>query len=222
MSRDFKQQRKRPVGKSRGGTLVGMFIGLVLGVCIAAAVVWFLNASPAPFVARPQPPRSEVPADPAQQPSLPGKPGDTPPEKRFQFYDILPGKTDAVPDGKQPAPVAQPPAPPPADAAKKDDAAKDTTKKDDAAKKDDGAKKDEAKAPSESLFLQTGAFTRPEDADNQKAALAMQGLEANVQQIMVQDKTYYRVRLGPYAKVEDMNHVRSDLAKAGINATLSR
>ncbi len=46
------------------------------------------------------------------------------------------------------------------------------------------------------------------------------GLEANVQQVMVQDKTYYRVRLGPYARIEELNKVRADLAKSGIEASL--
>jgi hypothetical protein len=96
--------------KSGGGTLVGMFIGLVLGVGMAAGVVWYLNKSPLPFVDK----ASRRPGDgngkngQATQPlALPGKPGDPLPEKRFQFYDILPGKADAVPD-KAPKPDAKP------------------------------------------------------------------------------------------------------------------
>ena len=103
MSRDMKPRKRQPAKKkSGGGTLVGMFIGLVLGVGIAAGVVWYLNKSPLPFVDKAQPPAR---ADgngkngQASQPlALPGKPGDPLPEKRFQFYDILPGKADAVPD----------------------------------------------------------------------------------------------------------------------------
>ena len=107
MSRDMKPRRNQPAKKkSGGGTLIGMFIGLVLGVGAAAGVVWYMNKSPLPFVDKSPPPRSEVAAaataaangKPAQPLALPGKPGDPIPEKRFQFYDILPGKTDAVPD----------------------------------------------------------------------------------------------------------------------------
>ena len=46
------------------------------------------------------------------------------------------------------------------------------------------------------------------------------GLEATVQQVMVQDKTYYRVRLGPFSRPEEASKVRSELAKSGIEASL--
>ena len=34
----------------RGGTILGLFIGLVLGVVVAFGVVWYLNKSPFPFL----------------------------------------------------------------------------------------------------------------------------------------------------------------------------
>jgi cell division protein FtsN len=48
------------------------------------------------------------------------------------------------------------------------------------------------------------------------------GVEAVVQQVMVQDKTYYRVRVGPYNKIDELNKTRSELAKAGIEAALAK
>lgn len=131
--------------------------------------------------------------------ALPGKPGDPVPEKRFQFYDILPGKAEAVP-GKEPPKTAEVK---PADAKDKD------PKKEAAAEK-----------PGKPHYLQAGSFSKAEDADNLKANLAMMGLEANVQQVMVQDKTFFRLRLGPYTKVEDANKVRAELAKAGVDTAL--
>jgi len=137
---------------------------------------------------------------------LPGKPGDAIPEKRFQFYDILPGKADAVPD-KTSKPDA-----------KKDEAKKDEAKKEE--KKED--KKEEAKESKTPLFLQAGSFSTAQDADNQKAKLAFMGIEAVVQQVMIQDKTFYRVRVGPYTKIDELNKVRAELAKSGIEAQLSK
>ena len=204
MSRDMKPRRNQPAKKkAAGGTLVGMFIGLVIGVAIAAGVVFYLNKSPLPFVERAQPPaKAEGQAAANGQPlALPGKPGDPVPEKRFQFYDILPGKADAVPD-KAPKPEAK----------------KEEPKKED--KKDD--KKEEAKESKTPLFLQAGSFSTAQDADNQKAKLAFMGLEAVVQQVMIQDKTFYRVRVGPYTKIEELNKVRADLAKSGIEAQLAK
>ncbi len=81
MSRDVKSRKPAPKKKSGGGTLIGMFIGLVLGVLIAAGVVWYMNKTPVPFVNKVQ----QVPSstNPGQAPmALPGKPGDPVPEKR--------------------------------------------------------------------------------------------------------------------------------------------
>ena len=215
MSRDLKPKKSQPARKkARGGTLIGMFIGLVIGVVIAAAVVWTMNKSPLPFskqVTAPPPPpeggkssggKAVTPggdAQPAQPMALPGKPGDPIPEKRFQFYDILPGKSDAVPD-KTPKPVA------------KEEPKKEEPKKED--------KKEEPKESKTPLFLQAGSFSTPQDADNQKAKLAFMGVEAVVQQVMVQDKTYYRVRVGPYTKIDELQKVRAELARNGVEAQL--
>lgn len=206
MSRDMKPRKRQPARKkSGGGTLIGMFIGLVLGVGMAAAVVWYLNKSPLPFVEKMQPPaRTEGTAangkngQPAEPLALPGKPGDPIPEKRFQFYDILPGKADAVPD-KAPKP----------------DARKEEAKKDE-------PKKEESRESKTPLFLQAGSFSTAQDADNQKAKLAFMGIEAVVQQVMIQDKTFYRVRVGPYTKIDELNKVRAELAKSGIDAQLAK
>jgi cell division septation protein DedD len=207
----MKPRKSQPAKKkSAGGTLIGMFIGLVLGV-------WYMNKSPLPFNKTVQTPQQAKPegmaangningngknaASSGQPLALPGKPGDPIPEKRFQFYDILPGKADAVPD-KAPKPEAK----------------KEEPKKED--KKDD--KKEEAKESKTPLFLQAGSFSTAQDADNQKAKLAFMGLEAVVQQVMIQDKTFYRVRVGPYTKIEELNKVRADLAKSGIEAQLAK
>ena len=203
MSRDMKPRKRPPARKKAGGgTLIGMFIGLVLGVAIAAGVVWYLNSSPLPFNKQVQSATARSDAAPAgnkgEPLALPGKPGDPVPEKRFQFYDILPGKADAVPDAAAPA--------------------KKEEKKDD--KKDD--KKEEAKESKVPLFLQAGSFSTAQDADNQKAKLAFMGVEAVVQQVMIQERTLYRVRVGPFTKIEELNKVRAELAKSGIEAQLAK
>ena len=70
-------------------------------------------------------------------------------------------------------------------------------------------------------FIQAGAFQNPADADNQKARLAILGFESNVEPTNLPDKgTWYRVRLGPYTKVDELNKVRQSLAQNGIDANL--
>ncbi|MGE5385379.1 MAG: SPOR domain-containing protein [Betaproteobacteria bacterium] len=210
MSRDKKTSSSR---KSGGGTLVGMFIGLVLGVCIAAGAVWYINRAHSPFINnKPATPAATAPAAAPAKPGtapqplpLPGKPGDPVNEKRFQFYDILPGKSEAVPDKPD---AAKP-------EARKEESKKDEGKKDEAKKSD--PKKEELKQP---IFFQAGSFSSAQDADNQKAKLALMGMEANILQVMVQDKTYYRVQLGPFRTMDEANKARAELAKAGIDASL--
>ena len=214
MSRDMKPRKVQPAKKkSGGGTLVGMFIGLVLGVVIAAAVVWYMNRSPLPFNKQVQQAKAEPavkPANGGQAPAplaLPGKPGDPVPEKRFQFYDILPGKADAVPDK-----------------AAKSEVKKEEPKKEEARKeeKKEEAKKEEVKESKTPLFLQAGSFSTAQDADNQKAKLAFIGVEAVIQQVMIQDKTFYRVRVGPFTRIDELNKTRAELAKNGIDAQLAK
>ena len=197
MSRDMKS-RKTTHKKSAGGTLIGMFIGLVLGVCIAAGVVWYINKASLPFNQNVQNGDTRpASATTSQEPkALPGKPGDPAMEKRFQFYDILPGKADAVPEKAATSTPADKP-----------------------------ESKPEAKAGKESrspLFLQAGSFSNAEDADNQKVKLAFMGIESTVQQVMIEDRTWYRVRIGPYFQLEELNKTRASLAKSGIEAQLSK
>ena len=62
MTRDMKPRKSQPAKKkSGGGTLIGMFIGLVLGVVAAAGVVWYMNKSPLPFNKTVQTPQQAKP-----------------------------------------------------------------------------------------------------------------------------------------------------------------
>src|SRR5437762_13475806 len=76
-------------------------------------------------------------------------------------------------------------------------------------------------APKDSYFLQAGSFQNPADADNLKARLALMGLEASVEPANLAEKgVWYRVRLGPYTRVDDINRVRQQLTQNGVDASL--
>jgi len=78
-------------------------------------------------------------------------------------------------------------------------------------------------APKESYFLQVGSFPNPSDADNLKARLALMGMEANVEPANVAGKgVWYRVRLGPYTRVDEINRVRQQLTQNGMDVSLVR
>lgn len=200
---------RTPQKKSGGGTLLGIFIGLVIGVSIAFAVVLYLNKSPLPF----QNKYEGAPKDDKDKPAptgpapLPGKAGDKPREKlQLDFYNILEGKPTDKPGTAAPgtaAPRVAPPgvAPPSAGVV---------------------APAVEAKpAPVTVFFLQVGAFQKAADADNLKAKLALTGLEANVQEVAVPDKgVMHRVRVGPFRDPDEMNRVRTLLSQNGMLGTV--
>lgn len=210
MSRDMKPRKRSNTSrrKSGGGTLIGLFVGLVIGVLVAAGVVWYIHKTPVPFSnktppsAPPAPQQQQQPGTPAAPLALPGKPGDPVPQSsdkpRFDFYKILPGNSEAIPDPK------------PAEGKSGEPKQADGTK---------GKDGTEA-ALKEPVYLQTGSFQNASDADNQKAKLAMMGAEATIHQVMLQDKVWYRVRLGPFRKVEDVNAMRAELARQGIDANV--
>ena len=76
-------------------------------------------------------------------------------------------------------------------------------------------------APAENYLLQVGSYQNPADADNLKAQLALIGVEASVEPTDLPEKgTWYRVRVGPYTKIEEINRIRQTLAQNGIEATL--
>ena len=76
-------------------------------------------------------------------------------------------------------------------------------------------------APKESYFLQAGSFPNPADADNLKARLALMGIEANVEPANLAGKgVWYRVRLGPFTRVDEINRVRQQLTQNGVDASL--
>ena len=79
------------------------------------------------------------------------------------------------------------------------------------------------KAGTETFYLQAGASQSAPDADNLKARLAILGTEAMVMPSDLGDKgVWYRVRLGPYNRIEDIDRLRGQLAQNGIQASLVR
>jgi cell division protein FtsN len=71
-------------------------------------------------------------------------------------------------------------------------------------------------------FLQVGAYKTSSDAEQQRARLAFQGFESKVTQRDAGGVTYYRVRIGPFTKFDDMNSTRQRLSDAGIDTAVIR
>ena len=83
------------------------------------------------------------------------------------------------------------------------------------------AQKTPAPIERETFFLQAGAFQNAPDADNLKAKLALVGVEATIQTATLPDKgVWHRVRVGPYASIEELNRARETLKQNGYDTAL--
>ena len=65
--------------------------------------------------------------------------------------------------------------------------------------------------------LQAGSFTLHADADRRRAELALHGIESQIQRVMIDDRTYHRVRIGPTDDLDELNMLRSRLRAAQID-----
>jgi cell division protein FtsN len=179
-----------------GGFLLGMFAGLVLGLAISLAIAFYLNKTPIPFVTAKKPPEKDAAGKAPAIAGLPqggpaGAPG-VPPAPEKPKFDFY----KILPGSEEQV------------------SERELRERSRTARSQQDAAKDV-------YFIQAGSFQNPADADNQKARLAILGFESSVEPANLPDKgTWYRVRMGPYAKVEEINKVRQALAQNGIEANL--
>jgi cell division protein FtsN len=97
------------LANQRGNTLVGIFVGLVIGVLLSFGVVWYMSKTPLPF--RDKAAHVDRPMEESSPAQLPGKPGDKVGDKpRFEFFKILPNSQEPVPMAPTPTPAPVRPA----------------------------------------------------------------------------------------------------------------
>ncbi len=183
-------QRIAQSDREFGGTILGLVIGLVIGLSLALAVAYYIYKTPPqerPGVKAPNLPLSIKPAAPAEVVVN----EEEKPATQIDLNKPLQGKSPAIPSGS---------ADPIADIATGKAAA-------DAAA---SAKTDVV------FFVQTGAFASQSEADAQKASLAMQGMQSQISEGLIDGKSVWRVRIGPFANVDDSGIVRSKLTGMGI------
>ena len=188
-----------------GGTLFGIFIGVALGLSLAAAVAFYLMKAGNPYTS--MAPAREPARDVAKDSPRSGRADASGEKPRFDFYKILPG----VEEPRVPKPGAQDKA-----VAKLDERASQADK---AAA--DKAAADKAAKAQERFWLQAGSFSAESDAENLRARLALAGWEAAIQPVTLPDKGQrFRVRLGPYDNTDELNRMKSELAKRGFEAAV--
>jgi cell division protein FtsN len=75
--------------------------------------------------------------------------------------------------------------------------------------------------PTPVYFLQAGAYGNAADADQVKARLALLGFEARIL-LPTQDgeSALYRIRIGPYKSLDELNSARARLTQSGMETIL--
>lgn len=211
MPMDFKNNPPpRDNGRTAHPMLLGMIIGLLLGIVIALAVALWLNRLSNPFVDNTKPIEPLAKIGPTQPPKPEGKGTAEKPaaEKskterpRFEFYTMLPGEKEVT----------------------EKEAKSATPKPKEPDKAGAGSSPAQPKPHSgETYWLQAGAYSEENDADNIKAKIAFTGLEAVVKAVEVPGKgTLHRVRLGPYQSLDAANRIKAALSQNGIDVTIIR
>ena len=71
-------------------------------------------------------------------------------------------------------------------------------------------------------YVQAGAYARTEEAEQQRAKLAMMGYTAKVTEREQSGRTVYRVRLGPYNTQAEADAAKTKLATGGVESALVR
>lgn len=123
---------------------------------------------------------------------------------QYDFYTVLPEIEEVLPK------EAAPPPPPPVASVKTKPASKSRTKP---------ATRDIRTLPPGSAYmLQVVSYGQQADAERLKAKLALGGMRASIQKVSIENKDYFRVRIGPYSDYGTMTSDDYKLSKLGFKA----
>jgi len=207
----------------RGGTLLGLVIGALIGLGAALAVAVYITKVPVPFMNKSQARNPDSDAAEAKKnkdwnPNAPlaGKTPAKPAPAAPAPAPSAEGNSVAVPDPAGPKAAASSPAKTAAKPAPAADPLGDLAKA-----KVEGLSSSPSVDPF-SYFIQAGAFRTPEDAEQQRAKLLLLGMQAKVSEREQAGRTVYRVRLGPFDKKEDAEKAKERLDNNSIETALVR
>ena len=208
-----------PAHRQRGGTLTGFVVGLLVGLGLALAVALYVANVPVPFVDRVG---TRTPAQEAEE------------AERLRGWNpnarLVP-PPPPVANEPTPAPVLTPPTESPVGFGTDTAQEPASTSADpigDLARarlaQEAGTPSTPESAPVESFtyFVQAGAFRSAEDAEAQRARLAMLGISADVTEREQNGRPVFRVRVGPFAQRAVADATLAQLAVNGVEAALVR
>lgn len=201
----------------RGGFFLGLVIGVLLGLAVALGVALYVTKVPVPFI-------NKVPQRTAEQDAAeavrnkdwdPNAPlaGKNPARPAVAASGaVTPAPSAASVPAAASAPSAPGAAPAPSPAASKGAAVSP------------GDKAASTAGGSEAFvyFVQVGAYARVEEAEAQRAKLAIRGFESRITEREQSGRTIYRVRIGPFDGRPEAEGVQGTLTDAGVETALVR
>ncbi|PSB91726.1 SPOR domain-containing protein [Candidatus Pandoraea novymonadis] len=213
---------KRGPTRQWGGTLLGIVLGMIVGLAIAVIVALYITQTPLPFI-------EKVPSHQSGNTFIEQMPS---PNKALQNKTPLPNESSLLNDTEgsdstvfhsEPAQTAMPPQ-------------FDILNEKASIITNSGGTKLTVPSvvPSQPqfiepsnedrliYFLQVGAYKSKLDAEQQHVKLAFQGFETHVEQRDNNGLLIYRVRTGPYEKIDEMKQVRRRLHDMGIDTAVIR
>ena len=230
--------------KQRGGTLLGLVIGALVGLGIALTVAVYVTKVPVPFMTKSQsrPPDSDsaeskknkdwnpnaplAGKNPAKSaPSASGElssPPEPDPGAAASVPDplVVPGRVVKAP--KAAASAATPSAVLPPAIVAKPARPESADPLGDLAKSRSGGSTSPTGSDPFNYFIQAGAFRTPEDAEQQRAKLLLMGMQAKVTEREQAGRTVYRVRVGPFEKKDEADKIKDRLDNNSIETALVR
>lgn len=203
MPQDYKNnsntRRKRKEEKTpqRFPASVGFVAGLGLGLFVAFLVYISLKS---PMV-QDCPACEETPCVAESETETlneaPPAPHPDAQKPRFEFYTILPEQEVIIPENELESETPE--------------------------GRDNESSKPVTKVDSREYVLQAGSFREHKDADRMRAKLALLGVEATIQPVTIkQGERWYRVRIGPFDTVKELNKTRNLLNMNDMKVILVR
>lgn len=163
-----------------------LIIGLVSGSVLAALILGAQDGSKSGFGSGLKTLFEQISSAAPEQKEATKATGGEAPRPELDFYTVLPKIERIIPDDPAPA------------------------------RDDDGDDKEEPTQSRKSWYvLQVASYQSFNDADRLKAQLTISGFDAVIQKVTIEDKEYYRVRLGPYESQRKLKNVRQDLGELG-------
>ncbi|MCX2864063.1 SPOR domain-containing protein [Paucibacter sp. PLA-PC-4] len=208
--------------QQRGGFVLGLIVGLLLGLGIALGVALYITKVPIPFINKVPQRTADHDAQEAERnrnwdpnAALSPRPG-----AKAASGVLSPAPVPATPPAATaPAPAPAPASPTPITAAAPAASAKPITTSPATAT---APAKAASAADAYLYFVQAGAYTRSDDAEQQRAKLAMQGFSAKVYEREQSGRVVFRVRIGPMDGRDEAEGLQRKVEAAGIEANLVR